>query len=92
MWPQQKCYISCEPRRCPSGSLSSTQGQSDVGAVAAKDFAHRDLEGGLGLPQGIFKVGKPGVFWKKNTYQSKTEDYTKRQLTLLLGAKRTWGL
>lgn len=75
-----------------SGSLPSTQGQSDIGTVAAKDFSQRNLEGGVCLSQQIFKVGELGIFWKKNTYQSKTEDYAKHQLTLLFGGKCTWGL
>lgn len=59
-------------------------GQSDVDAAAAKEFSCRDLEGGVCLPQQIFKVGEPGIFWKKNTYEIKIEDYVKRQLLFYL--------
>ena len=91
-WSRRECYSRCEPWRHHSLRVPAIYtSQSDVGTGAAKDFSHRDLEGDVGLPQRIFEVGEPGVFWK-NTYQSKTQDYVKRQLTLLFGGKCTWGL
>lgn len=70
-----------------SGPLTSIQGQSDVDAIAAKDFSCTDLEGAVCLPKQISKVGEIGIFWKKDTYQNKTEDYVRHQLILLFGGK-----
>lgn len=61
----------------------SPQGQNDVDIIAAKDFPRKDLEGGLCLPQQIFKIAELGIFWKKSTYRAKQK--IMRSPTLLFG-------
>lgn len=75
-----------------SGPLISTQGQSDVETIAAEDFFCTDVEGKVGLSQKILRVKELGIFWKKNTDQSKTEYYMEHQLPLLLGGTCTQGI
>lgn len=101
MWVQEKqrcLFESLAMRKMPlllwamndstdSGPLTSIQGQSDVDAIAAKDFSCTDLEGAVCLPQQISKVGEIGISGKKNTYQNKTEDYVRHWLILLFGGK-----